>query len=1024
MKKLKALSIVLAVALVVSTISVSPAGAKEKPYKPVLSKKKVTVETGSTVKIRLKNAKKVKIAASSSATSSKPKYRYTKSGKRIYKYTVKWSINKKKVAKIVKKRSKGKKSYAIIKGITPGKATLKAKVYRFGKKIKKIKCKIKVVNPAPVQPTAPIQPTAPSATSTADVTPTQTPTDVIDVTATPGATRTPKPTATPSPVPTATPTHVPNTQPPVEKPWPEGAKNYDVNLKDTISTIGDSTWVVNNDGSITVTFAGTYPDVSFTVPEADRIPNYYKWVEIVYSDSDGNRGLSIYDKNINWDAPWESDATTKYDMGPEFLPEWAGDCVCIVPYSDLEDWNEFMTRLDIYAPTFDGGNSNGGKITIKSIKMYSDEVGATPTPTATPEVTATPEPSATPTPGATKITLDIDPSKVIVVGQDGATVTKGEDGSISYSNDAGFKGFMIPIPEGFTLANGESIKISMPYESTGCDARIYFLNGSVDVAKSNILGPSADNVSGIITATDNCNYIFVKAATYADSFKSLDIKSITLDKDLTEATATPGPTATPPVVYEKAGEIKLNEATMWDKLLNVITFGNYEAPEPAVSITSVIPNSSIYYYVVTDGSETALTESELKALPAETWKAYEGEIALTSSKNVVYAKITDTDTGNDYYLCTDGITKPAPTPVVIDPVEEVAPVNNYVFLHPSNVAITDPSTKYTYENGGVTVELSANYSGFGVAYYINTDKSTVDLSEYDSIVFNITSEGSENGDYPVVFSTKNNIQNDSYWGNGSTEANVRYNTIVTGTQDYTYTDWSGEAQAVFIKYNTYGSDRTDAAKFTVNSIKLVKNTDVCVYKAESLSSDATVMINSTTKYGDVSFNLNDALQYAEDYNTVLEFAENISGRTGGSVTKYLGTDGEDGDVTYTATGDKTGKLEVNLTESDVHRVADVTYETTDDYIRAVVKFPANTGIFTVYKSDPNTVHGERIKNGVTKSPYTLKFTRIAEGEYEVEGTTPAGNMFKATKRIDDYTVAITKSVVESKGITVEYLENE
>ena len=167
-------------------------------------------------------------------------------------------------------------------------------------------------------------------------------------------------------------------------------------------------------------------------------------------------------------------------MGPEFLPEWAGDCVCIVPYSDLEDWNEFMTRLDIYAPTFDGGNSNGGKITIKSIKMYSDEVGATPTPTATPEVTATP------TPGATKITLDIDPSKVIVVGQDGATVTKGEDGSISYSNDAGFKGFMIPIPEGFTLANGESIKISMPYESTGCDARIYFLNGSVDVAKSNI----------------------------------------------------------------------------------------------------------------------------------------------------------------------------------------------------------------------------------------------------------------------------------------------------------------------------------------------------------------------------------------------------------------------------------------------------------------------------------------------------------------------------------------------------------
>ena len=87
--------------------------------------------------------------------------------------------------------------------------------------------------------------------------------------------------------------------------------------------------------------------------------------------------------------------------------------------------------------------------------------------------------------------------------------------------------------------------------------------------------------------------------------------------------------------------------------------------------------------------------------------------------------------------------------------------------------------------------------------------------------------------------------------------------------------------------------------------------------------------------------------------------------------------------------------------------------------------PVNTGIFTVYKSDPGILFMvDRIKNGVTKSPYVCKFTRIAEGEYEVEGTTPAGNMFKATKRIDDYTVAITKSVVESKGITVEYLENE
>lgn len=716
MKKLKALSIVLAAALVVSSISASSADAKEKPYKPILSKKKVTVETGSTVKIRLKNAKKVKKTKKAAAAA------VASNGKRTYKYTVKWSVNKKKVAKISKKRSKGKKSYATIKGITPGKATLKAKVYRFGKKIAAIKCKITVVNPTPAQPTAPTQPTAPSATSTADVT--QAPTAEPDVTATPDVTRTPRPSATPTQEPTATPTHVPNTQPPVEKPWPEGAKSYEVNLADTISSFGDSTWVVNDDGSVTVTFAGTYPDVSFTVPEDDRITDYYKWLEIVYSDSDGNRGLSIYDKNINWDAPWESDATTKYDMGSEFLPEWAGDCVCIVPYSDLEDWNEYMTRLDIYAPTFDGGNSNGGKITIKSIKMYSDEVGPTPTPSTKP----------------TKITLDFDASSVVVVGQDGATVIKAEDGSISYENAAGFKGFMIPVPEGFTLANGDSLKVDMPYESAGCDARIYFINGTADLAKTNILGPASEKISGIVTATDDCNYIFVKAATYADNFTSLKISSITLNKTI-------------------------------------------------------------------------------------------------------------------------------PVPVT-----------------PADVKVT-------------------------------VNDSEVDAYEY---------------------------------------------------------------------------------------------------KIPATSDDMTVTVKNTTNYGSISFNVADLTQYIDEYECIWDFAKEVSDKTGGSITKYLG---ENGSITYTATEENKGTIE--FINGDIVKNATVDFTKSDENITAHIVSPAYDVILSVNASDKNKVYGT--KNGI--SGYLVELIKNTDG-YDVIVTTPAGNVFEVAKNVDEYTVVATKDFVDAKGIEVEYIVNE
>lgn len=102
---------------VVLPLSPQAEGAK----KVSLSKSKVNVPVGTTVKIKVKNGNK--------------------------KAKVTWKIASKKVAKIVKKSYKGKSAYATVKGVSKGKTNLSA-AYKLGKnKAKKLKCTV-VVNEA------------------------------------------------------------------------------------------------------------------------------------------------------------------------------------------------------------------------------------------------------------------------------------------------------------------------------------------------------------------------------------------------------------------------------------------------------------------------------------------------------------------------------------------------------------------------------------------------------------------------------------------------------------------------------------------------------------------------------------------------------------------------------------------------------------------------------------------------------------------------------------------------------------
>ncbi len=208
---------------------------------------------------------------------------------------------------------------------------------------------------------------------------------------TPAILQTP-PVVTPEPTPSQTPdpTHNPATQPPDEKvrPWPKDAYCYEIDL-DTGYTMGNSRYVKNSDESVTVIFKGNFPDMCYKIPANQRIDDYYRWVEIIYCDSDGSRGMSVYDKFINEEHPWESGDDTKYDLGYEILPGYAEECVKVIDLYSLKNWDDYITQIDVWAPTWGAeGNSNGGRITINSIKLYADT--AAPPPTAKPKQTSVP----------------------------------------------------------------------------------------------------------------------------------------------------------------------------------------------------------------------------------------------------------------------------------------------------------------------------------------------------------------------------------------------------------------------------------------------------------------------------------------------------------------------------------------------------------------------------------------------------------------------------------------------------------
>ena len=341
-----------------------------------------------------------------------------------------------------------------------------------------------------------------------------------------------------APVPTATPapTEAPATpEPPVSDDLVLGFDNLSVPGWGT-----QATYTKNEDGSVTINWpAGSndWGDIRFAFDEPMDLTGY----ESVIIETVENTTMNFSITDATKKDEYNNRASVGLRYGASFPLE--------VKLADILNSNvEDADYTNVYGVSiFKGQETEAISITVKSIRFIkAEEPEVTEAPsTEAPEpeeteVPATDEPTTTDAPDVSgDVVFDAD--SIVIVGVEDASATVNADGSVSYEAEDGFSGMMIPLPEGYVLNTGDAMEISIDYTSTGCDARAYLLTGTVDNSKSNIIGPGASPLTGIMTATaDNVNYIFVKAASWDAKFTSLTVNAITLG-DIVEFEPTPVP---------------------------------------------------------------------------------------------------------------------------------------------------------------------------------------------------------------------------------------------------------------------------------------------------------------------------------------------------------------------------------------------------------------------------------------------------------------------------------------------------
>ena len=215
---------------------------------------------------------------------------------------VKWSLSNNKVAKIVRKTSNGAKKSVKIKGLKPGKMTLKATYKKKGKKVVE---KFVIVVQEKKKGSNSVNKDAFSSSQS----------NGVDVASTQNRGLDPGQAEAPKNDPTVT-------QKPENTPLPTAPEEYSIELKSTNSFIeneyNNADVTFNDDGSVTIVFDNQYEAVNFFLPGMKNAK--YTSVTIDYSSTGNNLMYTLYEGSLGFapDSEWKDNAKR---------PNWSVDIV-------------------------------------------------------------------------------------------------------------------------------------------------------------------------------------------------------------------------------------------------------------------------------------------------------------------------------------------------------------------------------------------------------------------------------------------------------------------------------------------------------------------------------------------------------------------------------------------------------------------------------------------------------------------------------------------------------------------------
>ena len=314
------------------------------------------------------------------------------------------------------------------------------------------------------------------------------------------------------------------------------------------------------------------------------------------------------------------------------------------------------------------------------------------------------------------------------------------------------------------------------------------------------------------------------------------------------ATVPPAPTVTPtPVVSENAVEgstVKSKSDNVTAKVEGgkaVTEFAkaaqysqatyNLAAPVPLSNVESVhysltvegTPDSACFKLYNTAGSELSkLTNYNKKTgeykitIPDELKTETVGGYAIMTNSDIEGTQ-NAVVTLNSLTFTYSGVSPatPAPTNPSNPEVNENITLSASSFL--ASAAIN--GTPAYNADGSVTVTVTQESGGGGIAFYMDASKGAMDLSNYKEVVFRV----SANAEAPACF---NWYQKPEYW-NGAAVA-LGYSSFSTTEKTYSYSlNGVTGCYGFGVKYNTYGSDASKiptTVTITIHSITLIKDT--------------------------------------------------------------------------------------------------------------------------------------------------------------------------------------------------------